>query len=75
MKQKFEEDGPEDAPLLPANRAFVIQFSTETEVPQGRLTGRVEHVVSGHSGHFQSLEELLDLIGHVLTAPKRGELP
>jgi hypothetical protein len=64
MKQKFEED----APLLPANRAFVIQFSTETDVPQGRLTGRVEHVVSGKSSHFQSLDELLVFIGHVLTA-------
>jgi hypothetical protein len=37
-------------------------------VPQGRLTGRVEHVVSGKSSHFQSLDELLVFIGHVLTA-------
>lgn len=64
MPHKSEED----APSLPAGRAFVVQFSTETDLEQGRLTGRVEHVVSGQASHFQSLDELLAFIGHLLTA-------
>ena len=63
MKQKLEED----APLLPANRAFVIQLSPDTEVSKGRLTGRIEHIISGQIAHFRSLDELLAFIGHVLT--------
>ena len=71
MKQKLEEK----APFLPANRAFVIQFSTETDVPHGRLTGRVEHVVSGQSRHFQSLEELLAFVSHTLPIRSENNLP
>lgn len=70
MEQKFEET----APLLPANKAFVIQFRADTDVPQGRLTGRVEHIVSGHIAHFQSLDELWAFIGHILTTRKEEDL-
>jgi hypothetical protein len=47
-------------------RAFVVQFRAETDVEQGRYTGRVEHVVSGQSTRFASLEELLAFIAQVL---------
>jgi hypothetical protein len=52
---------------LPARRAFLVQVHAEAEVPQGRLAGRVEHVVSGQATHFASLEELLAFMARVLT--------
>jgi hypothetical protein len=51
---------------LSPHRAFVVQFRAETEVGQGRFTGRVEHVVSGQATRFASLEELLAFIAQVL---------
>jgi hypothetical protein len=43
--------------LLPAS-AFVIQFRSPMEVGADRLSGRVEHVASGRTANFLSLEEL-----------------
>lgn len=45
-----------EAPLSP-HWAFVVQFRA---VPGGTVfeAGRVEHLVSGRTKHFQSLEEL-----------------
>jgi hypothetical protein len=42
----------------------------DSNVRQGRLAGRVEHVVSGQATHFASLEELLAFMGRVLTQQK-----
>lgn len=70
MKKKLEEKPP----FLPANWAFVIQFRTDTEVSQGRLAGRIEHIVSGQIAHFQSLDELLAFIGHILTTRNEEDL-
>ena len=55
------------SPLLPP-WALVVQFRVETDLAQGRCTGRVEHVVSGQAAHFQSVEELLAFLTRVLTA-------
>jgi hypothetical protein len=57
---------PQSQPSLPTNRAFLVQFRT----PSTRASpyeGRVEHVVSGQVARFQSLEELLTFMMHVLT--------
>jgi hypothetical protein len=43
--------------LVPAS-AFVIQFRSPMEVGADRLSGRVEHVASGRTANFGSLEEL-----------------
>ena len=51
---------------LPAQRAFLVQVHAEAEVAQGRLAGRVEHVVSGQATHFASPEELLAFMAQVL---------
>ncbi len=60
---------------LPAQRAFLLQVHAAAEVAQGRLAGRVEHVVSGQATHFSSPEELLAFIARVLTPlhPPRAE--
>lgn len=56
---------PENS-MLPVEGAFVVQFSRETDANQNRFTGRVEHVVSGRSCHFQTLNECLGFIRKVL---------
>jgi hypothetical protein len=59
---------------LPAARAFVVQLHVEADPVQGRLTGRVEHVVSGQAAHFDTLEGLLAFIERVITG-LRAEPP
>jgi hypothetical protein len=61
----------ETAHPLPAQRAFLVQVHAEAEVAQGRLAGRVEHVVSGQATHFASLEELLAFLALVLPPRER----
>jgi hypothetical protein len=39
--------------------AFVIQLHTDADVKEHRLAGRVEHVRTGDSALFGSLEDLL----------------
>jgi hypothetical protein len=66
----------ETARPLPAHRAFVVQFSAQTNVELGRFAGRVEHVVSGHARRFQTLEELVGCLVQMLvtlgTTPPEG---
>jgi hypothetical protein len=58
---------------LPAERAFVVQLHVESDVSQRHMVGRIVHVVSGQTAHFESLESLLTFIDRVLrsldTAP------
>jgi len=60
------------SPLSP-HRAFVVQFRAETDVAAGRMTGRVEHVVSGQTTAFQTLEGLLAFMARMLA--ERGAGP
>ena len=69
MPQDTEECAP-----LSVHYAFVVHFRTSTDIAQGQLAGRVEHVVSGQATHFASLEELLAFMARVLAtvrAPPR----
>lgn len=52
---------------LPVDRAFVIQFSPESNVVDGRLGGRVEHVDTGRSARFESLEQLMAFLGQLMS--------
>ena len=65
MPQDTEESAP-----LSVHYAFVVHFWTNSDVTQGRVAGRVEHVVSGQSTHFDSLEELLAFMARVLAQRK-----
>jgi hypothetical protein len=53
-------------PTLPTNRAFVVQFRSPPFATSRGWEGRAEHVVSGQTTHFSSLEELLAFIRRVL---------
>jgi hypothetical protein len=47
-------------------KAFVIQFRRADEGDRGELSGRVEHVASGHTATFQSIDELPQLLLRML---------
>jgi hypothetical protein len=55
-------------PVLPTNRAFVVQFHYQPTGAPLCWEGRVEHLVSGHVGRFHSAEELLAFLAHELIA-------
>ena len=59
------QDKARQAPLS-VHCAFVVHFRENNDVAHGQMSGRVEHVVSGQSAHFASLEELLAFIARVL---------
>ena len=46
---------------LPVERAFVVHLRPEALPEEGLLVGRVEHVVSGRSEHFDSLPRIARL--------------
>ena len=53
------------APALPSIRAFVVQFAAETRDESGVL-GRVEHLTSGHTIHFDSWARLREFVERCL---------
>ena len=58
--------GGSGQPTLPAWKAFVVQFSRETEGVTGTFSGRVEHLSSGRRAHFASAEELIAVLRQLL---------
>jgi len=52
-------------PLSP-QRAFVVQFRAGMEAEVKHFTGRAEHMVSGQTTHFQSVEDLVAFLTRVL---------
>jgi len=45
-------------------RAFVVQLNSNAT--QDQLEGRIEHVDSGRSGHFHSIEDAVCFVRQVL---------
>jgi hypothetical protein len=64
MKQQRAGGAPQ--PALPAWKAFVVQFSRESESSGGPFSGRVEHLSSGRRAHFDSPENLLATLRQLL---------
>lgn len=60
--------GPPTEPTraLPIRRAFVVQLHAKADVAHGRITGRVEHVLSGQAVRFQNLDALLEFFTRML---------
>ncbi len=55
-----------ESPALPAWKAFVVQFSREAESQRSSFTGRVEYLSSGRQAHFESPQQLLDVLDQLL---------
>jgi len=55
----------QEPPAFPAWKAFVIQFSRETE-GAAVFSGRAEHLSSGRRAHFESPEELVAALRKLL---------
>ena len=57
-----EDTLPEEPCTLPRGKSFVVQFHVDAEPANSRWSGRVEHVDSGESARFDTLEELLSFL-------------
>jgi hypothetical protein len=55
--------------------AFVIKFRPETDIAEGRLEGKVEHIGSYETTRFSSLEELLSFMAKMLAEVDNTEQP
>ncbi len=62
-----------DPPSLSIHRAFVVHLRDDADVVRRRISGRVEHVVSGQGAHFASLDELLQFIAQRLPSEQNKE--
>ncbi len=54
-------------------RDFVIQLRPEADPSRGLFAGRLEHVDSGRSAHFSSMEEVLALLARLLPGPSQPQ--
>ena len=63
-------DQSRGAMTLPYDRAFVVQFTVETDNGLKRATGRVEHLETGRRATFRSVDELLESIVTLLPATR-----
>jgi len=67
------------ASALPYGKAFVVQFSAETDRTLEHATGRIEHLESGRRVSFSSAAELLAcivvMLGDVDPAPAEEPPP
>lgn len=54
-----EKTRHKEGPELPAWKAFVVQFSRDTNPATDSFSGRVEHLSSGRRARFASKPELL----------------
>jgi hypothetical protein len=53
--------------------SFVLQLPGDADIEAGRFAGRVEHVVSGRSVRFSSLEELRGFIAETIADVRSAE--
>jgi hypothetical protein len=64
----METDDRPGGPPLPVSRSFVVQFAADTLPAASRYRGRVEHIDSGRSQRFASLDELMSFVNELLEA-------
>jgi hypothetical protein len=60
---------PGDGTSLPYARAFVVQFTAETDGGLEHAAGRVEHLLTGRRERFESVDDLLLWIVALLPRP------
>jgi hypothetical protein len=64
-------------PLLSIHRAFVVHLYADPDLVEhdDGVRGRIEHVVSGQSGEFESIDGLLGFVRRVLRASQQQPHP
>jgi len=62
----------DDGPTLPYTRAFLVQFSAETDAGLSHAAGRVEHLETGTRSRFSSIEGLRASIATMLARNTAG---
>ena len=62
-------------PRLTPAATFVVQLGTDSDLTTRRLRGRVEHVTSGRSDRFGSLDELLTFMADHLAFEEPDTIP
>jgi len=68
MKDKFEKQ------TLSPDRAFVVHFHPAAHPHEPPCAGRVEHVPSGRTSHFESWPELIEFVARIVAAGQRSDL-
>jgi len=63
-------DFPQNEPILPSNRAFVLQFRLGDDGSGGCYAGRIEHIESGRVEHFYSAEDMCAKLKAILDQRK-----
>jgi hypothetical protein len=53
---------------------FVIQLRPTSDLASGQFQGRVEHIDSGRSAQFHSVEELLAFLATYASAQPKNEI-
>jgi hypothetical protein len=51
---------------LPSRRTFLLRFSDATHPEAGVYRGRVEHIGTGRTARFTSLQEATDFAGGIM---------
>lgn len=65
-----------EEPALPYARAFMVQFSADTDARLKRAVGRIEHLQTGTRRRFASISDLRRCIAAMLVdGAARVELP
>jgi len=67
------QGGDEREVTLPYARAFVVQFTSETDAGLEHAEGRVEHMRSGRRVRFASAVDLLACIARLLADDRREQ--
>lgn len=58
--------------IMPPAKAFVLRFADGTDLGAGRITGRVEHIVSGTGERFSSPADVWDFLQRMLEGQERA---
>lgn len=67
------DDAAQRGVPLPYARAFVVQFTSETDARLEHAEGRVEHMLSGRRVRFASAVDLLACIARLLADERREQ--
>lgn len=59
---------PEERPLYPADRAFVVEIQRDAAVTAGLCVGRIEHISSGAVARFTDVDTLLRFLAEAHVA-------